>query len=155
MDAWWPKLVEAQFGPALGDDAMEALRTMLSYAGSSLPGTTAPAPPEFSDGWFSYVSKDLRGLFRPQRVRGLWSRAYCGRGSRSRCRRALRASLLDALEVERTELYGREPCTEDPDAACFDMNRFTVASGVDVPDFPFQNRPTFQQTVEIQRRIGR
>ena len=36
-----------------------------------------------------------------------------------------------------------------PEASCFDMNRSTVASGVSIPDFPFQNRPTFQQVVQV------
>jgi hypothetical protein len=35
------------------------------------------------------------------------------------------------------------------------MNRFTIASAIPVPDFPFQNRPTFQQTVEPTRTLPR
>jgi hypothetical protein len=35
------------------------------------------------------------------------------------------------------------------------MNRSTVASGVSVPDFPFQNRPTFQQVVQVGQHAGR
>ncbi|MEA2226053.1 MAG: hypothetical protein QOE67_1335, partial [Solirubrobacteraceae bacterium] len=29
------------------------------------------------------------------------------------------------------------------------------ASGVSVPPFPFQNRPTFQQVVELTTTVGR
>ena len=35
------------------------------------------------------------------------------------------------------------------------QNRWTVASAIDVPPFPFQNRPTFQQTVEVTKRLPR
>ena len=35
------------------------------------------------------------------------------------------------------------------------MNRFTGASAVSVPPFPFQNRPTFQQVVEPTKTLPR
>jgi hypothetical protein len=44
---------------------------------------------------------------------------------------------------------------DDPDAECFDRNRATIAAGVDMPPSPFQNRPTFQQTVELTRALPR
>ena len=34
------------------------------------------------------------------------------------------------------------------------MNRSTSASAISVPPFPFQNRPTFQQVVELTRSAG-
>src|SRR3954469_10462662 len=76
MDAWWPRLVDAEFGPALGDDAFAALRTMISD-GAPAAGKTAAAP-DFSDGYWGYVSKDLRALFDRRKPRGRFSRSYCG-----------------------------------------------------------------------------
>jgi hypothetical protein len=35
------------------------------------------------------------------------------------------------------------------------MNRWTSASGIEVPPFPFQNRPTFQQVVELTKALPR
>ena len=35
------------------------------------------------------------------------------------------------------------------------MNRFTSASGISLPPFPFQNRPTFQQVVELTQTLPR
>jgi hypothetical protein len=35
------------------------------------------------------------------------------------------------------------------------MNRWVSASGIPVPPFPFQNRPTFQQVVELTRTLPR
>ena len=60
MDAWWPKLLEAEFRPALGETAFDELRGMLEF-GSPNPGGE-PAAPDFADGWYGYVSKDLRDV---------------------------------------------------------------------------------------------
>jgi acyl-homoserine lactone acylase PvdQ len=178
MDAWWPKLLDAEFHPPLGDGAFNALRGMLGFGGIA-PGTAASGYPGFSDGWFGYVSKDLRDLLypvrrargrararargragrrraAPPRVLGRWSRVYCGNGSLRACRAALQSSLRDALGVTRQQIYGQTgPCTSNPQASCFDMNRWTVASAVSIPPFPFQNRPTFQQVVELTRSVPR
>jgi hypothetical protein len=35
------------------------------------------------------------------------------------------------------------------------MNRFVSASAIALPAFPFQNRPTFQQVVELTRTLPR
>jgi acyl-homoserine lactone acylase PvdQ len=146
MDAWWPKLVAAQFQGTLGNDVFDRVAAMLQIGDPKGGGADAPA---FSDGWWGYVSKDLRDLFGP-RPKGRWSRIYCGGGSRKRCREALQYSLKEALSVPKSQLYGKEPsCAATPEAACHDSNRFTITSGISQPPFPFQNRPTFQQVVEI------
>ena len=153
MDAWWPKLVEAEFKPSLGEKAFERLQAMLklgSYTGAS------PTEPDFEEGWWGYVSKDLRDLFGP-RPKAPFSRAYCGKGSKARCRRALQRSLGRALKVTPAKLYGggNGKCAADPQPACFDQNRPTVTSGVELGPFPYQNRPTFQQVVTLTQRLPR
>ena len=65
------------------------------------------------------------------------------------CRKALEGSLLEALSVTPAEIYGHGACAEDAQASCFDENRWVDASALSVPPFPFQNRPTFQQVVEL------
>ena len=147
IDAWWPLLVEAQFKPALGGRAFEQLLSML---GDGDHTRRSPNAPDFFGGWWGYASKDLRQLAGDAPA---WSRAYCGRGSASRCRAALRGSLRAALRVGRAELYGRGACADDPAPDCFDRNRSTVASGIEIGSFPFQNRPTFQQTVSVTRNM--
>jgi len=67
----------------------------------------------------------------------------------------LQASLREALTVSRADLYGRGDCQDDPDAECFDRNRSTTAGTISVPPAPFQNRPTFQQTVEVTQHLPR
>ena len=153
MDAWWPKLVEAEFKPSLGTRAFERLEDMLAL-GSFTGGS--PTEPDFFDGWWGYVSKDLRDLFGP-RPQAPYSRIYCGGGSKKRCRQALRRSLARALKVTPAALYGGGDgaCAANPQPACFDQNRPTVTAGVSLPPFPFQNRPTFQQVVTLTQRLPR
>jgi hypothetical protein len=177
-----------------------------------------PSAPDFADGWYGYVSKDLRDLLnplpvkrrcrtvrrkvrtggrvrtrrvrvctkpkakakakpstaqtaakarrrtkrkvrkkvKPPAVRGRYSRVYCGNGSLRACRAALLASLSDALGVSRSDLYGQSgACRSDAQASCFDKNRWTIASAISIPPFAFQNRPTFQQVIELTRTLGR
>jgi acyl-homoserine lactone acylase PvdQ len=153
MDAWWPKLLEAEFKPALGARAYEKLEGMLetgSYTGGS------PTEPSFDDGWWGYVSKDLRDVFGPK-PKAPWSREYCGGGSKKKCKVVLEKSLKEALEVTPAELYGGGDgtCAADPQPSCFDANRPEETSGIELGAFPFQNRPTFQQVVTLTQKLGR
>jgi acyl-homoserine lactone acylase PvdQ len=153
MDAWWPKLVTAEFEPALGRQAFDNLQGMIAI-GDHTGGS--PQAPDFFDGWWGYVSKDLRDLFGPQ-PKGAYSRVYCGNGSKTRCRTMLQRTLGSALKVTPASLYGGGDgeCAADPQPACFDQNRPQVTSGIALGPFPFQNRPTFQQVVTPTQRLGR
>jgi acyl-homoserine lactone acylase PvdQ len=152
MDAWWPKLLQAEFGPMLGGRAFAAVEAMTGFGGT-----------DFADGWWGYVSKDLRRLFGIGHERGRYSQAYCGnlthrhlsgRALRRRCRSALRASLGKATAVTPQQLYGAV-CPKVPEPACADRNTFTEASAITIPPFPYQNRPTFQQVVTLTRKLPR
>ena len=153
MDAWWPKLVEAEFRPSLGAKAFAALEGMISL-GDHTGGS--PDAPDFFDGWWGYVSKDLRALFGPK-PGDAYSRIYCGKGSKARCRKALQRSLTAALKVTPAQLYGGGDgkCAANPQPSCFDQNRPQVTSGITLGPFPFQNRPTFQQVVALTQRLPR
>jgi acyl-homoserine lactone acylase PvdQ len=151
MDAWWPKLLQTEFGPLVGPNAFAAIKAMTTFGDTS-----------FSDGWYGYVSKDLRRLFGGHE-RGKYSQIYCGnvkgkhfrlRGLKARCRRAVRASLAQALGVTPQQTYGAV-CPKDPEPSCSDQNTFTYASAITIPSFPFQNRPTFQQVVTLTRNLPR
>jgi acyl-homoserine lactone acylase PvdQ len=153
MDAWWPKLVTAEFKPALGKKAFERLQGMLQI-GDSVEGS--PHAPAFSEGWWGYVSKDLRDLFGPKPKKP-YSRVYCGGGSKSKCRNLLQRTLREALAVSPAQLYGggNGKCASNPQPSCFDQNRPTVTGGVSLPPFPFQNRPVFQQVVTLTQKLPR
>ena len=153
MDAWWPKLLEAEFRPTLGGRTYAMLEEMLqtgSYTGGS------PTEPDFDDGWWSYVDKDLRDLYGPK-PQAPWSRVYCGGGSKRKCRQALQRSLAAALKVTPRQLYGGGDgaCASNPQPSCFDQNRPQVTGGIELPPFPFQNRPTFQQVVTPTQKLPR
>jgi acyl-homoserine lactone acylase PvdQ len=84
MDAWWPALLKAEFEPMLGHSGFAAIQNMIGFGGT-----------DFAEGWFGYVSKDLRRVFGIGHERGPYSQAYCGnlphhhfpaRQLRSRCR---------------------------------------------------------------------
>lgn len=153
MDAWWPKLVQAQFRPALGARAFERLEGMLQI-GDQVGGS--PDAPAFYDGWWGYVSKDLRNIFE-RKPRGALSRKYCGGGSKKKCRQLLQKTLTRALKVTPAQLYGggNGKCAANPQPSCFDQNRPTVTGGIELGPFPFQNRPTFQQVVTLTQRLPR
>jgi hypothetical protein len=151
MDAWWPKLIAAEFGPTLGPAGMSAIEKLQGIGDTS-----------FEVGWWGYVSKDLRRLFA-HRERAPYSRVYCGnlphhhfstRKLRSRCRAALRRSLQAAMSVTPQQLYG-STCPSDPEPACSDRNKWTYISAIQLPAFPYQNRPTFQQVVTLTRHLPR
>ncbi len=71
------------------------------------------------------------------------------------CRALLQSTLLDATTVTRAALYGSGDCGGNPDSVCFDQNRSVITSAIGVPPFPFQNRPTFQQVVELTQTLPR
>jgi hypothetical protein len=158
MDAWWPKLLSAEFTPMIGQGAFNEMQTLLTLGGA------APVSGDgFNNGWWGYVSKDLRRVFAVGRERGPYSQAYCGNAPhrrfslqalRNRCRAALRSSLLAATSVAPQQLYGGV-CPKDPEPACADLNTWTSASAITIPPFPFQNRPTFQQVVTLTRKLPR
>jgi acyl-homoserine lactone acylase PvdQ len=152
MDAWWPKLLAAEFEPMLGNGGFQALQKMNGF------GAT-----DFAEGWYGYVSKDLRRVFGIGHESGQYSEAYCGNALnkhfsaaklRSRCRSKLQASLAAALKVKPKQLYGGV-CPSDPEPACADQNRWTEISAITIPPFPYQNRPTFQQVVTLKRHLPR
>jgi acyl-homoserine lactone acylase PvdQ len=151
MDAWWPKLIGAEFGPMLGSSGVDAIEKLNGFGGT-----------DFAEGWWGNVSKDLRRLFA-RGERGRYSQIYCGnlphhhfstRRLRTRCRAALRSSLRAAMSVKPQQLYGAS-CPSDPEPACSDRNTWTYISAIQLPAFPYQNRPTFQQVVTLTRHLPR
>jgi hypothetical protein len=152
MDAWWPKLLSGEFKPILGHRAFNEIQQIIGFGGT-----------DFAEGWFGYASKDLRRVFNLGHERGRYSQVYCGNlphhsfsagKLRSRCRAALQSSLAAALKVTPKQLYGGA-CPSDPQPACSDQNRWTEVSAINLPPFPYQNRPTFQQVVILKRHVPR
>ena len=139
MDAWWTKAIEAIFKPTLGA-AFEAIPVGFHDA----PGPVGSA---FIGGFYGQVQKDLRTILG-KRVRGRYSRIYCGMGKRAACRTALQAS-LEAAVAELEAEFGADPAAWDPTEED-DYIQF-AAVGIQGQDpMPWQNRPTFQQVLEFR-----
>jgi len=136
MDAWWPRLVEAEFKPTLG----QTLFNQTPF-GHDAPGRIGSA---FNSSSYGYVHKDLRDLLGAN-VQGPYSRVYCGNGNVGACRTALLNSLSDALQhTSNDELYGGQT------QAAHDAIGFSAVGAITQPNIPWVNRPTFQQAVQIQ-----
>ena len=102
MDAWWPKLIEAEFRPGPG-------RRPLRRRSPRTWPPTSPRPPShgpsgahsgsaFQYGWWGFADKDLRQVLG-QPVKGPLAKTYCGGGDLSACRSALLSTLKEAAAV--------------------------------------------------------
>ena len=156
MDAWWPRLVAAEFEDALGTDLYAQIQTMMGL--DNRPGARGSA---YISGWYGYVDKDLRSVLG-EPVDSPYSREYCGGGKLKKCAKALQGSLKEALaNDDDATLYPGFPttaCTNQvspvPSAQwCFDSIRATTIGGISQPPIHWQNRPTFQQVVEAQNSV--
>src|SRR4051812_2689511 len=151
MDQWWPELVRAEFEPVLGKSLFKAIQGMNEL--SNDPNNHGQhLGSAWQHGWYGYVIKDLRTLLG-QPVRGRYSRVYCGRGALTRCRTALRKSLRGALAADPAKLYADDVCAKAGsagDQTCFDAIYFRPLGAITQPLIPWQNRPTFQQVVEVE-----
>jgi acyl-homoserine lactone acylase PvdQ len=151
LDAWWPLWIKAEFGNRLGKKLYAAVQSMLPL--DNPPNNHGDhLGSAYQDGWYGYASKDLRTVLH-QKVRGRYSRVYCG--SRAKCRGRLVASLKAALgQDDAAKLYGGDPvCVKagrDGDQKCFDAVMMRPLGAVTQPLIDWINRPTFQQAVEIQ-----
>jgi acyl-homoserine lactone acylase PvdQ len=172
MDAWFEPLIRAEFVPTLGNELFDRILeiTPLSDPPSLHQGSS------YHGGWYVYANEDLRiaiakrrlqrkkhrlvrqGKVRRARklklrVKGLKtpnSRVYCGGGKFGRCRAVLIQSLASSLGKDP---YPPRPptCTFGGDKQmCFDAIRFRATGGVTQPDMVWQDRPTFQQAIEVQ-----
>jgi acyl-homoserine lactone acylase PvdQ len=152
MDAWWPRLVAAEFKPTLG----QSLFDLIPF-GDDAPGPVGSA---YNISSYGYVQKDLRDALGVS-VGGPYSRVYCGNGNLGACRTALLNSLNDALAHDSdAELYPQDPLPAPPNQhgcqkgtnaqARNDKICFMAVGAITQPNIPWQNRPTFQQAVEVQ-----
>ena len=156
MDAWWPRLTEAEFGPSLGPDLYNAIVNVQKL--DDFPAAKGSA---YNEGWYGYVEKDLRSVIGDP-VQQPYSREYCGNGKLKKCQKALAKSLQDALKNDSDEdLYPGFPtaaCTDnyDPDPSpqwCYDAIKSTTIGAITQPPIQWQNRPTVQQAVEVQNDV--
>lgn len=161
MDAWWPLWMRAQFEPVLGRE-LYAKVTGMTGVDNSPNNNGAHLGSAYQGGLYGHARKDLRRLLG-RRVRGRFSRTYCGAGSLRRCRALLADTLAEAVAKSAGEVYGgdsvcgsqptvgpEDPARVDGDQWCYDAIRHLPVGVVEQPLIHWVNRPTFQQVVEVE-----
>jgi acyl-homoserine lactone acylase PvdQ len=151
MDAWWPRMLRAQFEPVLGKTVFAAIKGRIDFDDHNRTDHIGSA---FQNGWYGYPHKDLRTLLK-QKVRGRYGRVFCGRGSRARCRTLLVRTLVQAVDEDPKKLYDDNdpvcPSEQMPNLQmCSEAVRQTPVGGITQPLIHWINRPTYQQAVEVQ-----
>ncbi|GGQ49544.1 penicillin acylase family protein [Couchioplanes azureus] len=151
LDAWWPRLVPAQFKTPLGDELYQTLANTLPIDESPSTGQGHEGS-AFQSGWWGYVEKDLRAVLGDDVPH--WPVTYCGNGSLGACRGALLASLTAALAVPATTTYPGDSHCAAGDQWCADAILQSPLGGITHPMTSWQNRPTYQQVVSFPARRG-
>ncbi|HEV2783393.1 MAG TPA: penicillin acylase family protein [Actinophytocola sp.] len=148
MDAWWPRLVAAEFQPGLGPGLFGALNAVLPL--HDPPGHRGSA---FQSGWYGYVHKDLRHVLGDP-VAGGFPTPFCGNGNLSACRTALLDALRQAIAVPAAEVYPADADCAAGDQFCHDAIIHQPIGGITQDRMHWVNRPTFQQVVQFPARRG-
>ncbi len=151
LDAWWPRLVKAQFEPGLGSGLYTAITANLPVdeSPSAAHGATgAHAGSAFQYGWWSYVDKDVRAVLGEQ-VQGGLARTYCGGGTLAGCRDVLTGSLEEAAGLTAAQVYPGDDTCAAGDQWCADSVVHRALGGIGHGNVSWQNRPTYQQVVEF------
>ncbi|MEA2171756.1 MAG: hypothetical protein QOF76_5056 [Solirubrobacteraceae bacterium] len=161
MDAWYATLPAAVFEARMGRTVFDRYDDDLSPdLPNSFHGSHSHLGSAWEDGWGGFIQKDLRTLATPGKVRGAWHQVYCGKGSLTKCRAAIGASLKAALAIPATTVYDdptlkNENCGVMDAQACYDALRYRPLGLISQPMQPWQNRPTQQQVVEVTSHRGR
>jgi len=148
LDAWWPRLVTAEFQPGLGTSLYGALTAVLPL--HDPPGHRGSA---FQSGWYGYVSKDIRRLLGDP-VAGGFPNPFCGNGSLAACRTALLDALRAAVAAPATEVYPADADCAAGDQFCHDSIIHQPIGGITQDKMAWVNRPTFQQAVQYPAHRG-
>jgi acyl-homoserine lactone acylase PvdQ len=130
LDAAWPKLADAVLAPVLGP-LTDRLATLMERDDAPNPNGSA-----YIDGWYGYVSTDLRGGF---------ANRYCGGGDRAACAHDLWTA-LEAAARELAAVQGADAAAWRTDAT---GERIAFAPGLLRNTMRWTNRPTYQQILSF------
>jgi hypothetical protein len=149
MDAWWPLLIRAELQPVLGSKLLDESERDFPINDQPGQGTSGPhLGSAFDVGFYGIVQKDLRAALH-RHVAGPLNRIYCGNGSLTACRAALRASLRKAISRTQVQVYPSDGVCAAGNQMCSDSIQFRAIGAITQPLIEWINRPTFQQAVEI------
>ncbi|MEZ0077336.1 penicillin acylase family protein [Planotetraspora sp. GP83] len=166
FDAWWPKLVRAEFKPGLGDGLYQSLINTLqinespsghqeddkSNLATSANEAQTHKGSSFQYGWWGYVDKDIRAVLGDPVGAPLPAR-FCG-DTVAACRTVLLNSLSAALGEAATTTYPADDACSAGDQWCADAIRQSPLGGIKHSLISWQNRPTYQQVVSFPAHRG-
>jgi len=151
MDAWWDSAAALDGGTV--SLPKDVLRARLGAGADEIPQPYDDHPRQgLGSSWnavpfYGYLNKDLRQVLGEQ-VAGAYSQGYCGKGVLADCRATLLASLDSAV----TTVEAKQKVTS-VGALTFDKTGDDIVSRtagvVGVRKLDWQNRPTFQQVVQL------
>jgi acyl-homoserine lactone acylase PvdQ len=144
LDQSWDALAQAVLSPVLGDLVAPGGQLDRLETRDQSPRTTDGGGSADDDGGYGYVDKDLRTLLG-ERVRGPYSRRYCGNGDLAACRASLWAVMQSSADTLAAS-QGTDPGAWRSDAT---GERITFAPGVLTDTMRWSNRPTFQLLMEF------
>jgi acyl-homoserine lactone acylase PvdQ len=136
MDAWWPRMVHSVFDPTLSG----------LYGRILLPlddeNRAAGLGSSFQGGYYGYLRKSFQ-MALGAHVAAPYSVLRCADGTEAGCRTALESSLKATLDQ-----LGNDPGQWNADEGADDI-RYESVGLIGIPNSPWQNRPTFQQVVQV------
>jgi len=138
LDQAYDGLALAVMKPVLGPLTAD-LENIQGISNDAGPGGSS-----YGGGWYGYVDKDLRTQLG-DRVRGRYSRRYCGNGNLRVCSRSLWAAIA-AAAAKLAATQGPNPAAWRSDAT---TERIKFAPGLIPTTMRWTNRPTFQQAIEF------
>ena len=141
MDAWWTPLVRAMFDPQL-DGLYDVVGVGFHDAPTSHLGSA------FQSGYYGTVKKALRQA-RGRKVKAKYRELRCGGGKPKACFAAVQASLREAVATL-ADRFGSSDPTAWRVNPVDDEIRFSLGGLAAAAPIPWQNRPTFQQVVQIR-----
>jgi hypothetical protein len=142
LDASFQGLATAVLHPVLGSLADDGGLFQMQHGRDNAPSSGNGS--SFGGGWYGYVDKDLRTLLG-QRVRGRFSRVYCGNGNLAACRDSLWAALKAGAD-QLAATQGPDPTAWRSDA---NAERIHFVPRLIPQTMRWTNRPTFQQAIEF------
>lgn len=141
MDAWWEPLVRAIF-----DAQLAGLYDLIGLSFHDSPESHLGSA--FQSGYYGTVKKAVRQA-RGRPVRGKYRALRCADGTRKACAEAIQQSLRAAVAALAERFGSADPAAWRADPTG-DEIRFSLGGLAAAPPIPWQNRPTFQQVVQIR-----
>jgi acyl-homoserine lactone acylase PvdQ len=138
MDAWYPKLVHAVFDGQLG-----GLYDLIPIGLDDAPGSHVGSA--YQEGYYGYLLRVLRQVRRKKGIR--YAVLRCADGTKNGCGSAVASSLAAAVAELNGKFGSMDKWHADPKQ---DEIQYALGGLPAQPPMPWQNRPTFQQVVQIR-----